>query len=223
MKNFEENAQLFVNKLNDFFSKYSKVSALNDVDGFQLDGLVDEKKDLLSVYKKGPLFTKLINLKVLPYIVKNCLGEENLTIEHEYYRIDVIAYENKKKNVKLIQDGKDLGLTPYCWDFRYAIEHENAHGKWIDEAVKLAYINCPMRIIIGYNRKLKKGEELKKFDEKCLKYMIECINSSNINVNKQDNTKLLILFGVRNDKQEWEKITYNGYVVDYKTKEIRNI
>ena len=36
------------------------------------------------------------------------------------------------------------------WDFEVAIEHENHGDKWFDELVKLAHVQCGLRVLISY-------------------------------------------------------------------------
>lgn len=207
----------FLKDLNSIFEKCKTVKDLKALikDDSEiknkLDALgVDEKKELLDIYKNSSLYTKLINTIVIPYL----LHVDQCETSNEYYRIDVVGYKDKDiEKQYLLNEGKRLGLTPYCWGFSYAIEHENAHGKWVDEAIKLAYINCQNRIVIGYNRKLYKGESLELYEKECLKYMINCIEKSNVLKNKDG--YLTLFFGERNDKKEWAEIRYNGYVVDY--------
>lgn len=41
-------------------------------------------------------------------------------------------------------------FVPSLWSLDFAIEHENDRNAWCDEAMKLAYICCPLRIVISY-------------------------------------------------------------------------
>ena len=172
--------------------------------------VIVEDDTLIDIYRHGSAFTVLINEIILPFL----LQKRGMVFSNEYYRIDVIGYKNGLKD-DLRDEGKDLKLTPYCWEFGYAIEHENDIGKWIDEAVKLSYIKCPRKIIIGYNRPISKEQQEKsclELNKKCFKYLLKCLEKAN--VPKGDN-KLTLFFGVRDEKGAWDKIEYEGYVVDY--------
>lgn len=71
----------------------------------------------------------------------------------EYYRIDVIGWTQLKNTSKYdyLKNKCDIaGMNFHLWNLEFAIEHENEHEKWIDEVCKLAYIKCPLRIIISY-------------------------------------------------------------------------
>lgn len=220
----KEYAVALLQKLNLFFENHKDISAIKiDLDEkgrrdcVELLRSVSDNTELLDIYKKGHLYTKLINNIVLPYLLR-MWGMET---SNEYYRIDLIGYRKGTINDSFVQRGKELGLIPYCWGFDYAIEHENARGKWIDEAIKLAYINCPMRVIIGYNRPIKSNEKQDAYNTACLEYLIECIEQANIP--KADNTALVVLFGIRDEKGAWKHIKYEGYVVDYGTKTIEKL
>ena len=223
---FLENAQLFLNELNSmlrsptiggFFDCLSKEQQKTiDRGWMRLRGKkinrnnINEDTALIDVYRHGSAYTVLINEMILPLL----LQKRGMQFSNEYYRIDVIGYKNELKD-DLKDEGDNIKLTPYCWEFGYAIEHENDIGKWIDEAIKLSYIKCPYKIIIGYNRPLD-GEKCEKssldLNKKCFSYLLKCLDRSH--VPEKDN-KLIILFGIRNEKGTWDKIQYEGYAVDY--------
>ena len=73
------------------------------------------------------------------------LREENVKTEREYFRIDLISYEDRSTGKPII--GK---LQDYSWNLLCAVEHENDHRLWVDEVVKLAHVVCPLRVVIGY-------------------------------------------------------------------------
>ena len=231
---FLEDAQLFLNELNDMlsmptidnlFNHLSKEEQENSKSSWRLlcekkinRNTINENTEIIDIYRHGSAYTVLINQIILPLL----LQKRGMQYSNEYYRIDVIGYKNGLKN-DLKEKGKELKLTPYCWEFRYAIEHENNIGEWIDEAIKLAYIKCPYKIIIGYNRPVdeEKGERNSlDLNKKCFNYLFECLDRSH--VPKKDN-KLIIFFGIRNKKGAWDKIQYEGYVVDYCEKKVYDL
>jgi len=168
---------------------------------------------LIDLYQKRRTWTVVINHYILPYIIL----QMGYAPQNEYYRIDVIGYNGIIKE-DLIEMGKRLDLTPYGWRMRIAIEHENAQGKWIDEAVKLANIYCPLRVVIGYNRPLHKDERSEQFEKECIKYFFECLRETGKQIGTVYDGKMLILFGQRDEKGEWSKIKYNSYLLDLSTK-----
>jgi len=87
------------------------------------------------------------NQFVNPYIPK-IITDENDTSEFEYFRIDIIAYSQRKDEAEAYPyDGE---LKPHLWDLKVAFEHENEKEKWLDEVIKLSHINCPLRVVVGY-------------------------------------------------------------------------
>lgn len=69
-----------------------------------------------------------------------------IEFSHEYYRIDTIGWIQRKTEL----DTGNTNLVPYLWDLVAAVEHENDSKEWLDEVCKLAYIRCPLRVVIGY-------------------------------------------------------------------------
>ena len=87
-------------------------------------------------------FTKFI----LKGICDSVLQKMNCKRQYEYFRIDLIGWTESDYDF-----GKcPKGFKRHFWDFNVAIEHENNREDWLDEVVKLSYINCPLRIVIGY-------------------------------------------------------------------------
>lgn len=85
---------------------------------------------------------------IIDKIVREC----EMTYCREYYNIDAIGWSDAKNN-KFISDCKKVGLRPELWNLEVAIEHENSKTLWLDEVCKLAYINCPLRVVIAYSPK----------------------------------------------------------------------
>lgn len=67
----------------------------------------------------------------------------------EYYNIDCPGWS--KINTEDCE--KVEKFSCYCWSLDFAIEHENKYKEWMDEVIKLLFINCPLRIVIGYNNR----------------------------------------------------------------------
>ena len=104
----------------------------------------DSLKTARKYWKKPRDFTNEFINKYIPYIIK----EQNDIAEFEYFRIDIIAYSQRKDEAEAYPyDGE---LTPYLWDLKVAFEHENNNKEWLDEVIKLSHINCPLRVVVGY-------------------------------------------------------------------------
>ena len=88
--------------------------------------------------------------------IKRSLQKINRAIKfsHEYYRIDTIGWIQRKKELNT----GNSNLASHLWDLIAAVEHENNPKEWLDEVCKLAYIRCPLRVVIGYG--------IESFDEK---------------------------------------------------------
>jgi hypothetical protein len=66
----------------------------------------------------------------------------------EYYRVDITGWTNEKG---MLDDcGKPNLFAEHLWKLYVAVEHENTWKRWMDEVVKLWYINCPLRVVICY-------------------------------------------------------------------------
>lgn len=87
--------------------------------------------------------------------------------QKEYYRIDLVTWQHI-----IIDIEKESKINLYNWKLDIAIEHENNWQEWIDEVIKLLYINCPVRIVIGYNEETGRDEE----DRKALSDLSKILN-----------------------------------------------
>ena len=102
-------------------------------------------------------FTDYVNKKLMP----KCFEKFATGYSNEYYRFDVSSWEQLKSSVEDIC--KEVKMTPYLWDLRIAFEHENSKKDWFDEVIKLLYIDCPLKVVVGYNNYKKRFNE--KYDE----------------------------------------------------------
>lgn len=64
---------------------------------------------------------------------------------NEYYRIDNCIYEDINEGYKT-----ENKMKFHQWKLLAAVEHENQWDDWSDELVKLAYVQCPLRVVISY-------------------------------------------------------------------------
>ena len=152
---------------------------------------------------------KFIN-EYLPSIMKE---KETVTTEFEYYRIDIIAYDNKRK-YEAEEIAKSLGLSktefsPYLWDLEIALEHENNKKEWLDEVVKLSHINCPLRIVIGY---VDENNE-----EKC-RMLASRVLQKRIGNNTSDGQEFMLILGKSGiSGEQVNENTYSAYVYKKET------
>lgn len=109
----------------------------------------------------------ILKMKKIIYDYK----DNEIKVAKEYYRIDLISWTQRKEEIqKFINESNVKNFNAHLWDFDFAIEHENNENDWLDEVIKLAYINCPNRVVISYvNRNEKK-------DEDYLKSVVEALN-----------------------------------------------
>lgn len=68
---------------------------------------------------------------------------------NEYYHIDNLIYENVNGGYEPA-DKNMYKINKHRWRLLAAVEHENDKKDWTDELVKLMYINCDFRCVIGY-------------------------------------------------------------------------
>lgn len=170
----------------------------------------EKKRSFLEIYKTDePAYTELINKNIIHKIV----ADAGLEPQHEYFRIDVIGWEGRYKEITE-EDAKAVMLNRHFWDLKIAIEHENSKWDWMDEVVKLVHIRCPLKVIIAYNYCDMRGqEELDKLNFiSTWMQKVEAFDS----VRKEE---YLIIIGngaAKNDKSvQYDKFDYRGYLFDY--------
>lgn len=106
---------------------------------FEQSGLTIEE------YKRGgDTFTEKI-MGVIEAAIRACF---RCSTGREYYRIDAIGWKERK--FEILEDASRHHVNPHLWDLCIAVEHENDPKDWTDELIKLAHINCPLKVIIGY-------------------------------------------------------------------------
>lgn len=172
------------------------------------------QKSYREIYKINGEFTSLVNR----LIVNTILEENKLRWSNEYYRIDVIGWENVYGDVKLENDYKKAQLNYHSWKLQFAFEHENNSEDWSDEVIKLLYINCPLRVVVGYND-MKKRDDAVGGDLAKLNLMAKTISELNIEISGE----FLIIIG--NSSASYNENTgienyfgYRAYLYDNDTK-----
>ncbi len=104
------------------------------------------------MYSDQSAWTKFIK-QCIQDIFK-CL-ENQIEVSFEYYRIDAIGWiqlKNDNEYKDMANNCSDINMDFHLWKLYFAAEFENNSQKWIDEVCKLAYINCPLRVIVSYGK-----------------------------------------------------------------------
>ncbi len=109
-------------------------------------------------YMKYSLLKGFTNL--VKRTVSDIVEEYELEYYPEYYTIDYTAWYTERDAEVLCELSENFGFkkSKYCWNMMAAIEHENEN--WDYEVLKLSCINCPLRVVIGYNDKTTDCEKL---------------------------------------------------------------
>lgn len=178
----------------------------------------EEKVDRFSrryfdIYKSDePAFTELVNYTLIPNAIYAI--EPEMTVQHEYYRVDTIGWKAKYKDIQ--DEAKKVGLNPHLWDLMIAVEHENSKKDWLDEVIKLINIRCPLKVVVSYNNCDCRGsEEIEKLD-----FAAKCMNMVE-SFNKSKGEEYLIIIGNSAPKNKYsktyDKFGYSGYLYDWES------
>ena len=107
---------------------------------------VDTSDITLADYRQGgSVFTEQI-MQVIETVLRDSFGWET---GREYFRVDVVGWKGRYREVEA--EAGQCRVNPHLWDLMAAVEHENDPKDWTDELIKLAHINCPLRVVIGYS------------------------------------------------------------------------
>lgn len=123
-------------------------------------------------------------------LIDNALDSSGISrlASNEYYRIDNLRYSRNQKNPASKKSTSNINYR--YWILEAAIEHENKWYDWTDELVKLAYINCPLRVVISY------GNPTNNYDD-CIKIANEIANDIDFKKYIGDEDEFLLVFGPR--------------------------
>ena len=114
----------------------------------------EQIKDVQDKWNNQSEFTDLILKKISNGVLAEAKYEDKN--QYEYLRIDLIGWKKLNDNFGNLPEN----FNRHFWAFDVAIEHENNPMDWMDEVIKLSYINCPLRIVIGYSPKMKRDNYL---------------------------------------------------------------
>lgn len=170
------------------------------------------------VYLNSENYTNLINYHIVPEILKS----HNMSVSHEYYRIDVCGWHNEHNEI-LENEFKKANMIWHSWKLDIAFEHENYFRDWNDELIKLLYIDSPLKVVVGYN------EANKRYDEFLGdSYKLDLLSKVIINLQVEIKGELLVILGNRGkelDLSQGIKIYfgYKAYLYDPKLKNFKAI
>lgn len=155
------------------------------------------RKKCLENYYDNKSFTKsIIN------VIDKALEDDGVRVSHEYLRADVASWRNRKSE---IIDSAPKDFHPYLWDLEAVVEHENYSGYWMDEVIKLAHINCPLRVVISY-------VSVTENQNTYTNYVSEGIRK--LNCKQSLENEFLILLGNLKSKDEDHFLEYTPYLFD---------
>ena len=184
------------------------------------------RNQLRNDWTTSKVFTESIS-KVITNIIKDCYGENSITVQPEYLRIDIPAWQkNSGNDQSFVEEAPNF--QKYDWNLKVAVEHENDYRLWMDEVIKLAHINCPLRVVIGYvhiEENRQKTEEKKKA---ILKRVAEVLNNNIdawkavISANNTNPSEFLIILGDGNVKKE-NRCYYTPYFYSFSKYEFVNL
>ena len=192
------------------------------VDFFDSYQALFEQNDILAVFKREwknrENFTKLVMPHIASILSANGYADEH---QYEYYKIDVIGWKDCKSDLSGISKLAHYALKEHFWRLGVAVEHENDQYDWTDELVKLLYINCPLRIVIGYYPETLSSDEL----EQTIDYASKIISLANENgeLVRAGQEYLLILGKNHTDCKKLSKETYSAYVYDIDQRKFKSL
>ncbi|MDY6416660.1 MAG: hypothetical protein SPK70_02650 [Succinivibrio dextrinosolvens] len=203
----KENGSITSSKAHLFFDNFTNLAEENI------------KLDIYKFKKGAKKFTNKITELISNVISGLTILDEKDESQKEYYRIDVIGYSFLDEDDKGFEEAKaDLSQAPSLWSLDVAVEHENNHKGWKDELVKLCYIRCPLRVVIGYNY-YDMRDDPKIGDVQKVKYSMELISQICSKTNSsviENGQELLIILGNCQSKDgqgNYKDFDYRGYII----------
>ena len=173
-----------------------------------------EKIQLESVWDEQASFTEKITA-LISRVIKDAKPSNKFIVQPEYYNIDLTEWEQKKLKTKeklFVENGlKGYRFEKYAWNFDIAVEHENDKNLWMDEVIKLAYVFCDLRVVIGYFPYIKEGKE--EMQQKYLDAIADTIKTLKCQENMKHGEFLIILGDVVfKETENFEKLKYTAYL-----------
>ena len=173
-----------------------------------------EKIQLESVWDEQASFTEKITA-LISRVIKDAKPSNKFIVQPEYYNIDLTEWEQKKLKTKeklFVENGlKGYRFEKYAWNFEIAVEHENDKNLWMDEVIKLAYVFCDLRVVIGYFPYVKERKE--EMQQKYLDEISKTINDLKCSENMKHGEFMVILGDVGGKEANgFKKLEYTPYL-----------
>lgn len=182
----------------------------------------DDRTQLCKDWTTSKVFTDSMS-KVITSIIEGNYGKENITVQPEYLRIDIPAWQkNSGNDHNFVEEAPNF--QKYDWNLKVAVEHENDYRLWMDEVIKLAHINCPLRVVIGYVHVEKDRDTTEKKQKAILKRVASVLNNNIdawktiLSANKNNQSEFLIILGDGNVRAE-NRCYYTPYFYSFDKKE----
>ncbi|GHU81408.1 hypothetical protein AGMMS50284_1080 [Clostridia bacterium] len=157
----------------------------------------ENKREGVRAYQNNSAFTTFITLIIKKVLESDC---KEIETSLEYYRIDITSWIQRRNEINSQAPHK---FHSYLWDLQAAVEHENDSNDWMDEVIKLAHINCPLRVVIGY---LPVGEDHQEY----IDYVSNAINM--LQCPQDSANEFLLLIGNSKTKVENDYFNYRPYL-----------
>ena len=176
---------------------------------------IEQRQEELKRWWREPaLFTDHMR-NALTEIIRGRNPSNEFIVQPEYFNIDLTGWEQKKRcpeeHLAVSEDFGTYRLKKYAWNFDIAIEHENDKSLWMDEVIKLAYIFCDLRIVIGYFPYVKEdkiGTQQRYLDAIC-----DTIKTLKCHENMNHGEFMIILGDVASSKAEgFKELVYTPYL-----------
>ena len=183
------------------------------------------RKLLCENWTKSGDFTNIIS-GIIKGIIEKGYRNENITVQPEYLRIDIPAWQSNNHDQEFVDIAPRF--KKYDWNLKVAVEHENDYRLWMDEVIKLAHVNCPLRVVIGYVQAENDRDKTIKKQESILHSVAEILNNdidawkSVISANKDNKSEFLIILGDVKVKKE-DRCHYTPYFYSFKKNEFVNL
>lgn len=178
---------------------------------------IEAKRDVLeSAWDNLGCFTNEIK-QLISDAMKQTKETESFEVQREYYNIDLTGWvqrKTKSKEMLTVNDGiQAYKFEKYAWDFIMAIEHENDKNLWMDELIKLSYIFCELRVVIGYFPYIDNCTQKLMMQKKYLEEVAKTMQKLNCKDNLSNGEFMIILGDVCEKEDEgFKKLTYTPYL-----------
>lgn len=146
-------------------------------------------------------------------------GNGEYVLQTEYFNIDLVCWQQRKDKEyhEMSNEAyqfKKYKLKKHAWDFDIAIEHENKPMDWSDEVIKLAYIFCNLRVVIGYFPYMQNKKEKRRAQLAYLNTVAQTLNDLECKENMSHGDFIVILGDSKeyaDDSTDFKELEYIPY------------